>query len=182
MTPEPALRVGKLRHAPDTPSTQDAFNDEEISMGFNSESCLAVGTALHDFTVQEDPDASRGAPRRPGRGRGSRRSARSRPVLSRRGPTGGARREQHLMGLEVADLRAVPLMALPQDVRVVPVGERFPARERCVVLCVRCVQEFRDPGRVLGGDEADPLGGPRRRRRAVIPRSVPRPRQPVRPG
>jgi hypothetical protein len=31
-----------------------AFNDEEIGMGFNSESGLAVGTALEGFTVQED--------------------------------------------------------------------------------------------------------------------------------
>jgi hypothetical protein len=33
------------------------FNDEEIGMGFNSESALAVGTALERFTVQEDPAA-----------------------------------------------------------------------------------------------------------------------------
>jgi hypothetical protein len=34
------------------------FNDEEIGMGFNSESGLAVGTALEDFTIQENPSAS----------------------------------------------------------------------------------------------------------------------------
>ncbi|MGW7200836.1 hypothetical protein [Streptomyces chryseus] len=34
------------------------FNDEEIGMGFNSESGLAIGTALHDFTVQENPAAT----------------------------------------------------------------------------------------------------------------------------
>jgi len=34
------------------------FNDEEIGMGFNSESGLAVGTALHEFTIQENPTAS----------------------------------------------------------------------------------------------------------------------------
>lgn len=34
------------------------FNDEEIGMGFNSESGLAVGTALESFTVQENPAAS----------------------------------------------------------------------------------------------------------------------------
>lgn len=34
------------------------FNDEEIGMGFNSETGLAVGTALEDFTVQENPSAS----------------------------------------------------------------------------------------------------------------------------
>ncbi|WP_344516065.1 hypothetical protein [Dactylosporangium maewongense] len=33
------------------------FNDEEIGMGFNSESGLAVGTALEDFTVAENPTA-----------------------------------------------------------------------------------------------------------------------------
>ena len=33
------------------------FNDEEIGMGFNSESGLAVGTALENFTVQEEPTA-----------------------------------------------------------------------------------------------------------------------------
>lgn len=34
------------------------FNDEEIGMGFNSETGLAVGTALEGFSVQSDPDAS----------------------------------------------------------------------------------------------------------------------------
>lgn len=34
------------------------FNDEEIGMGFNSESGLAVGTALEQFSVQENPTAS----------------------------------------------------------------------------------------------------------------------------
>lgn len=33
------------------------FNDEEIGMGFNSESGLAVGTALENFAVQEVPSA-----------------------------------------------------------------------------------------------------------------------------
>jgi hypothetical protein len=33
------------------------FNDEEIGMGFNSETGLAVGTALEGFTVQADPTA-----------------------------------------------------------------------------------------------------------------------------
>ncbi|MEV4889512.1 hypothetical protein AB0K48_08995 [Nonomuraea sp. NPDC055795] len=33
------------------------FNDEEVGMGFNSESGLAVGTALEGFTVSSDPDA-----------------------------------------------------------------------------------------------------------------------------
>lgn len=33
------------------------FNDEQIGMGFNSKSGLAVGTALENFTVQEDPVA-----------------------------------------------------------------------------------------------------------------------------
>lgn len=30
------------------------FNDEDIGMGFNSESGLAVSTALEGFTVPED--------------------------------------------------------------------------------------------------------------------------------
>jgi hypothetical protein len=34
------------------------FNDEEIGMGFNSESGLAVGTALEGFAVHEDSAAS----------------------------------------------------------------------------------------------------------------------------
>jgi hypothetical protein len=34
------------------------FNDEEIGMGFNSESGLAVGTALEGFTVQGNPVSS----------------------------------------------------------------------------------------------------------------------------
>jgi hypothetical protein len=34
------------------------FNDEEIGMGFNSESGLAVGTPIEDFTVQPNPGAS----------------------------------------------------------------------------------------------------------------------------
>lgn len=34
------------------------FDEEEIGMGFNSESGLAVGTALQDFTVEENPAAS----------------------------------------------------------------------------------------------------------------------------
>jgi hypothetical protein len=34
------------------------FNDEEIGMGFNSQSGLAVGTALEGFTVQENPVSS----------------------------------------------------------------------------------------------------------------------------
>lgn len=34
------------------------FNDEEIGMGFNSESGLAVGTALEGFTIEENPAAS----------------------------------------------------------------------------------------------------------------------------
>lgn len=34
------------------------FNDEEIGMGFNSQSGLAVGTALEGFTVQANPSAS----------------------------------------------------------------------------------------------------------------------------
>lgn len=34
------------------------FNDEEIAMGFNSESGLAVGTALEGFTIEENPAAS----------------------------------------------------------------------------------------------------------------------------
>ncbi|HDR7799649.1 TPA: hypothetical protein QCY03_003447 [Bacillus tropicus] len=33
------------------------FNDERIGMGFNSETCLAIGTALEGFTVSSDPDA-----------------------------------------------------------------------------------------------------------------------------
>jgi hypothetical protein len=33
------------------------FNNEEIGMGFNSESGLAVGTALEGFSVQENPTA-----------------------------------------------------------------------------------------------------------------------------
>ncbi|MFF4833969.1 PASTA domain-containing protein [Streptomyces sp. NPDC001315] len=33
------------------------FNDEEIGMGFNSESGLAVGTALDSFTIAENPTA-----------------------------------------------------------------------------------------------------------------------------
>jgi len=36
------------------------FNDEEIGMGFNSQSGLAVGTALDDFTVQANPTAPGG--------------------------------------------------------------------------------------------------------------------------
>ncbi|MEU6278175.1 hypothetical protein ABZ871_38140 [Streptomyces populi] len=36
------------------------FNDEEIGMGFNSESGLAVGTALDSFTVEENPAAPGG--------------------------------------------------------------------------------------------------------------------------
>lgn len=35
-----------------------AYNDEEIGMGFNSQTGLAVGTALEGFTVQENPSAS----------------------------------------------------------------------------------------------------------------------------
>ncbi|MFI6600264.1 hypothetical protein ACIBHX_28805 [Nonomuraea sp. NPDC050536] len=34
------------------------FNDEEIGMGFNSDSGLAVGTALEGFTVSSDPVAT----------------------------------------------------------------------------------------------------------------------------
>jgi len=34
------------------------FNDEEIGMGFNSESGLAIGTALEGFTVQGNPVSS----------------------------------------------------------------------------------------------------------------------------
>jgi hypothetical protein len=34
------------------------FNDEEIGMGFNSESGLAVGTALEGFSIQVNPGAS----------------------------------------------------------------------------------------------------------------------------
>jgi hypothetical protein len=34
------------------------FNDEEIGMGFNSESGLAVGTPLEDFTIQPTPGAT----------------------------------------------------------------------------------------------------------------------------
>lgn len=34
------------------------FKDEEIGMGFNSESGLAIGTALKDFSIQENPAAS----------------------------------------------------------------------------------------------------------------------------
>lgn len=33
------------------------FNDETIGMGFNSETGLAIGTALEGFTVSTDPDA-----------------------------------------------------------------------------------------------------------------------------
>lgn len=36
------------------------FNDEEIGMGFNSQSGLAVGTALEDFTVEENKVATGG--------------------------------------------------------------------------------------------------------------------------
>ena len=36
-----------------------AFNDEEIGMGFNSESGLAVGTAVEGFTVQGDQGRAR---------------------------------------------------------------------------------------------------------------------------
>jgi hypothetical protein len=36
------------------------FNDEEIGMGFNSESGLAVGTALDSFTIAENPTAPGG--------------------------------------------------------------------------------------------------------------------------
>ena len=36
------------------------FSGEEIGMGFNSESGLAVGTALEGFTVASDPVASGG--------------------------------------------------------------------------------------------------------------------------
>ncbi len=35
-----------------------AFNDEEIGMGFNSQTGLAVGSALEGFTVQENPAAT----------------------------------------------------------------------------------------------------------------------------
>jgi hypothetical protein len=33
------------------------FNDEEIGMGFNSESGLAIGSALEGFAVREDASA-----------------------------------------------------------------------------------------------------------------------------
>jgi hypothetical protein len=33
------------------------FNDERVGMGFNSESGLAIGTALENFTVEVDPNA-----------------------------------------------------------------------------------------------------------------------------
>src|SRR4028119_774038 len=36
------------------------FHDEEIGMGFNSESGLAIGTALEGFTVQANPTAPGG--------------------------------------------------------------------------------------------------------------------------
>ena len=35
-----------------------AYNDEGIGMGFNSQTGLAVGTALEGFTVQANPSAS----------------------------------------------------------------------------------------------------------------------------
>lgn len=34
------------------------FNDEEIGMGFNSQSGLAIGTALEGFSIQENPAAT----------------------------------------------------------------------------------------------------------------------------
>ena len=36
---------------------QTHFNDEEIGMGFNSESGLAIGSALEGFAVREDAAA-----------------------------------------------------------------------------------------------------------------------------
>jgi hypothetical protein len=46
---------------PDIPQVRRIiFNDEEIGMGFNSQSGLAVGTALEDFAVQANPTAPGG--------------------------------------------------------------------------------------------------------------------------
>jgi hypothetical protein len=44
---------------PDVPQVRRlAYNDEEVGMGFNSRTGLAVGTALEGFAVQENPSAS----------------------------------------------------------------------------------------------------------------------------